>query len=115
MIHVGRPGAVSLDPPPFATTQPLGIPSNPLAVRANPKARSPLSMTPGDLSRKPLPCVLENVKVIKRPGVPDTYSMQPPTGYGNGQLKGLSYWPIDLPVMPQAGYFFPGMNNVLGN
>ena len=69
------------------------------------------------MHRVVLPCDPLGYKVIRRPPVPDSEGLQPPTGVGRHQFKGLAYQkikPIDLPVMKRAGFYNPSIPNPLG-
>jgi hypothetical protein len=64
-----------------------------------------------------LPCRGITHKVIRRAPVPDAGGMQAPMGYGRGQIKGIVYEkekPLNVKIMPFAGFYNPGLNNPLG-
>jgi len=66
---------------------------------------------------KPLKPIETLTKVIRRPPVADTLGMQPSTGIGRGESKGLAYnprHPTNTPLMPLSSNFTASLNNKLG-
>ena len=69
------------------------------------------------MHRRVLPCNDDRIHVLRPPPTPQEEGMVPATGIARRQIRGLAYdprKPIDGPIMPLAGYYNAGMNNVLG-
>jgi hypothetical protein len=90
----------------------------PLVYRSAGTAPKLLSQADTDSRhRVVLPCNGITTHVIRRPGVPQEEGMQPAQGFARHQIKGIAYQkekPTNLKMMPRAGFYNPGMNNVLG-
>ncbi len=55
--------------------------------------------------------------VLRRPAIPSSHGMIPPTGIGRHQMRGLAYdpaKPIDTPLMPLPSSVAAGQNSHLG-
>lgn len=69
-------------------------------------------------SRMVTPCDTSLVhKVLRRAPVPSAGGLVPPTGYARKQGLGLAYLkekPLNVPIMPQAGFYNVVVNNSLG-
>ena len=87
-------------------------------IQPNPKAPKTLNAAIDySMHRVVRPCNPLGHKVIRRAPVPDSEGLQPPTGVGRHQFRGLAYQsikPTDLKIMPKAGFYNPGINNPLG-
>jgi len=102
-----------------------GIKNNNLKNHA-PGYFTPVEKTPGDFNDLMFRSTLKQVLPVK--GIPEavTYGrtesdmnayMYPQQGYARGQPMGLATdanKPMDLPIMPIAGFYDPDMLNVLG-